>query len=247
MTIQSILSQVQANQLSIEQAIALLSHTSVDNFAVLDTNRQQRTGISEVIYGENKNIEQLFQLIDVMHENNQNIFVTRLHEEKLDALSERYPAAQIHKIGRTFYWGMQKKAVSQHTIAVVSAGTSDLPVVEECVQTIVAQGYTATKIVDVGVAGIHRLFHRLDDIKQAAVVIVVAGMEGALASVVGGLVDSPVIAVPTSVGYGASFGGVSALLTMLNSCASGITVVNIDNGFGAAIAAIQIIRAIEKK
>ena len=127
-------------------------------------------------------------------------------------------------------------------ISIVAAGTSDLPVVEEAYETIVALGFQAMKIVDVGVAGIHRLFNRLDDIRGAKVVIVVAGMEGALASVVGGLVDKPVIAVPTSVGYGASFGGISALLTMLNSCSSGVTVVNIDNGFGAAFAASQMMR-----
>ncbi|MNI58699.1 N5-carboxyaminoimidazole ribonucleotide mutase [compost metagenome] len=165
---------------------------------------------------------------------NTNILGTRATEEMYVAVKEICPEASYNSIGKTIVVEMKKEEVTESYIAIVSAGTSDLYVVEEAVETAKLFGNRVEKITDVGVAGIHRLFAKLDIIKGAKVVIVVAGMEGALASVIGGLVDKPVIAVPTSVGYGANFGGVAALLSMLNSCASGVSVVNIDNGFGAA-------------
>ncbi len=177
-----------------------------------------------------------------MVEKGVNILATRASQDVFNAVVEKCPSARYNTLGRTITINTHDVSSSMDFVAIVAAGTSDLPVVEEAYETVMALGFRAEKIVDVGVAGIHRLFARLDIIREAKVIIVVAGMEGALASVVGGLVDKPIIAVPTSVGYGASFGGISALLTMLNSCSSGVTVVNIDNGFGAGFAAAQIMR-----
>jgi NCAIR mutase (PurE)-related protein len=169
-----------------------------------------------------------------MMETSHNILATRATEEMAAEIKKLSPDAQYNLLGRTISIVKETQTLTESYIAIVCAGTSDLPVVEEAAETALLLGNKVEKVVDVGVAGIHRLFSKLEVIRGAKVVIVVAGMEGALASVVGGLVSKPVIAVPTSVGYGASFGGISALLTMLNSCAAGVSVVNIDNGFGAA-------------
>jgi hypothetical protein len=172
-----------------------------------------------------------------LQEKGVNILGTRASQALYDEVRQKLPQAVYNPLGRTIHIVNEPLKETEHYIAIVCAGTSDLPVVEEAYETARLLGNKVVKITDVGVAGIHRLFAKMDLIRGARVVIVVAGMEGALASVVGGMVDKPVIAVPTSVGYGASFGGVSALLTMLNSCASGVSVVNIDNGFGAAYSA----------
>ena len=176
-----------------------------------------------------------------------NILVTRVSQQKADQMLQAYPDMTYRDDAQVMLWQQTALTPTTHKIAVVTAGTSDLKVAEEAALTAEAFGNVVSRVYDVGVAGIHRLFARLDVIRDAQVVIVIAGMEGALASVVGGLVDKPVIAVPTSVGYGSSFGGMSALLTMLNSCASGITVVNIDNGFGAGYSASQINYLTENK
>lgn len=212
-------------------------------FATLDTDRHRRTGIPEVIYSEGKNPQQLAEIARRLFDKGIPLLATRATREKYEAVLEKVPGAIYHDMARTIVYKGEKNPDSDNYIAVVSAGTSDIPVSEEAAITAEFLGTRVERIYDVGVAGIHRLFNRMDLIKNASVVIVVAGMEGALASVVGGLVDKPVIGVPCSAGYGANFGGVSALLAMLNSCAAGVSVVNIDNGFGAACQAHLITNA----
>lgn len=208
------------------------------DFAKIDFDRQKRTGYPEVIYGAGKTVTELKKIIFAMLEQNLPILVTRVDAMKAAILGEQFPALHYNARAEVLATKPAQELVGK--IAIVTAGTSDLKVAEEAAETALFLGNQVNRIYDVGVAGIHRLFARLDEIRAAQVVIVIAGMEGALASVVGGLVAKPVIAVPTSIGYGSNFGGMTALLTMLNSCASGITVVNIDNGFGAAYSASMI-------
>jgi NCAIR mutase (PurE)-related protein len=209
-------------------------------FAQVDTHRALRKGFPEVIFGSGKTPEQILKIAGKLLEHNQNVLATRITARHAQVVRRKYPRAVYHELARCLT--IAKKPVSKRpgTIAVVCAGTSDLPVAEEAAVTAEFMGNRVERVNDVGVAGVHRLFSRLETIQRANVVVVVAGMEGALPSVVAGLVSRPVIAVPTSVGYGASFGGLAALLGMLNSCGSGVTVVNIDNGFGAGYAASQI-------
>ncbi len=209
-------------------------------FAKVDHHRAIRNGYPEVIYCEGKTINQIVEIVERLMEKNNNILATRASREVYDAISEITCDAEYHRDARIVVVKRKKILVSEKEIAVITAGTSDIPVAEEAAITAEVLGNKVNRIYDVGVAGIHRLLSKMDVISRANVIIVVAGMEGALASVVGGLVDKPVVAVPTSVGYGANFGGLSALLTMLNSCASGIGVVNIDNGFGAGYLASNI-------
>lgn len=217
-------------------------------FAVIDHSRLKRCGMPEVIYCENKTADQITGISKAIIKKKAPLLGTRLSQEKFDKIKKELPKVKYDKLGKTFYYA-PKGSVKQKSsrIAVICAGTSDIPVAQEAAVTASIFGNKVTKIYDVGVAGIHRLFENKNKMKNANVLIVVAGMEGALPSVIGGLVDLPVIAVPTSVGYGASFKGVAALLGMLNSCASGVTVVNIDNGFGAACAASRITNLIDKK
>ena len=241
--LEAMLAQVKAGEVTVNDAAKTLSLESGFgdmDFAMIDNHREMRVGYPEVIYGEGKTGEQVSTIASYMDGNGQNVLVTRAGEAMFEAVKEKCPKAEYNAIGRTIVIMNKEKAPTAHKIAIVAAGTSDLAVVEEAYETAKILGNDVEKIVDVGVAGIHRLFNRLDQIREARVVIVVAGMEGALASVLGGLVDKPVIAVPTSVGYGANLGGVAALLSMLNSCASGVSVVNIDNGFGAAYSASMI-------
>ena len=209
-------------------------------FAQVDMHRALRKGFPEVIFGAGKTPEQVVKIATKLIEREQNVLVTRITLEHAKALRKKFKKAVHHKLARCVT--IEKKLLPKHTgsIAVICAGTSDLPVAEEAAVTAEIMGNNVVRIVDVGVAGLHRILARLDTLQKANVLVVVAGMEGALPSVVAGLVSKPVIAVPTSVGYGASFGGVAALLGMLNSCGSGVTVVNIDNGFGAGYAASQI-------
>lgn len=203
-------------------------------FAKLDLQRQQRCGFPEVVYCAGKTVNQSVRILDILMEKYDNVIGTRADKAVYDALAGRHPAAQYHELARMVYQHKDKTVVNgDRLISVITAGTSDIPIAEEAALTAEIMGNRVERIYDVGVAGIHRLLARVDDIRRANVNIVVAGMEGALASVVGGLVDKPVIAVPTSIGYGANFHGLSALLAMLNSCAAGVSVVNIDNGFGA--------------
>ena len=223
-------------ELKLEETAAKLSSGGLEEmgFATLDTDRHRRTGIPEVIYSEGKTAQQLAEIAGRLHARGIPVLATRATREKYEAVLEQVPGAIYHELARAIVYQAEEKAIPEKYIAVVSAGTSDMPVSEDAAITAEFLGSRVERIYDVGVAGIHRLFNRMDLISNAAVIIVVAGMEGALASVVGGLVDIPVIGVPCSTGYGANFGGVSALLAMLNSCAAGVSVVNIDNGFGAA-------------
>ena len=219
-------------------------------FAKIDNTRKKRQGVGEVIYGEGKTAEQIAKIVDKMKENGQNqILITRLSQEKADFLKENEPDLKYFEICKIAIIGniIINSGEKQKPIVVCCAGTSDLSVAEEAAMTLEFLGNKTERLYDVGVAGLHRLLSKLEILNQASVIIAVAGMEGALASVIGGLVSCPVVAVPTSVGYGSSFGGLAALLSMLNSCASGVTVVNIDNGFGAAMAANRMVKSIGSK
>lgn len=209
-------------------------------FAQVDTHRALRKGFPEVIFGAGKTPAQVVGIATKLLEHSQNVLVTRIAPKHAKALKKKFKTAKHHELARCVT--IEKKPLPKRpgTIAVICAGTSDLPVAEEAALTADIMGNTVVRITDVGVAGLHRILARMETLQQANVLVVVAGMEGALPSVVAGLVSKPVIAVPTSVGYGASFGGVAALLGMLNSCGSGVTVVNIDNGFGGGYAASQI-------
>lgn len=234
--IKNLLEAVKNNELNIDDALKNLEDLPFKDlgFAMIDNHRELRVGYPEVIYCAGKTPEQVKEIVKFMLTKDNNILGTRATEEMYKAVKEICEEAEYNKLGRTITIKKKEQELTESYIAIVSAGTSDLPVVEEAYETAKILGNRVEKIADVGVAGIHRLFSKLEIIRGAKVVIVIAGMEGALASVMGGLVHNPVIAVPTSVGYGANFGGISALLSMLNSCASGVSVVNIDNGFGAA-------------
>ena len=215
-------------------------------FASVDHHRALRQGVPEVIFGEPKTAEQIIGIAREIASSGQNVFVTRIDAAKAAAIADALPAFKYAAVARTGAIVSAPVPTRKGTVAVVTAGTSDLPVSEEAVETLLAVGLTPMRMYDVGVAGLHRLLHRVDALRAADVVIVVAGMEGALPSVVGGLVSIPVVAVPTSVGYGAGASGFAALAGMLTSCASGVTVCNIDNGFGAAFAAHRMIAAAAK-
>ncbi len=240
-----LLAAVRDGQLSIADGLDRLRALPYEDVGIasIDHHRELRQGVPEVILGERKTAEQINTIMAAMARRDTNILVTRLDEDKAATVLEHFPAAEYDPLGRTLCLRQRPvETTGKGTILVVCAGTSDLSVAREAATTARMLGNPVEELVDVGVAGIHRLLSRGEQLRRAAVVIVVAGMEGALPSVVGGLVAAPVIAVPTSVGYGAAFGGVAALLGMLNSCASGVTVVNIDNGFGAAFAASRINR-----
>ena len=239
MEIKDILEKVKNQEIDINEALDLLQHQ--EDYACIDYYRQKRTGVPEIIYGAGKTKEQIAGIISQMLKHNQqNILATKVNLEKYDYLKEQFPNFQYDQLSQTFVYNGQPFSMNKGLIAVVCAGTSDLPIANEAAITARFLGNEVIQINDVGVAGLHRLLNRMNDLNQASVIIVIAGMEGALASVVGGLVSVPVIAVPTSVGYGANFHGLSALLSMLNSCASGVSVVNIDNGFGAGYMAHTI-------
>jgi NCAIR mutase (PurE)-related protein len=243
MEIRKLLEDVRSGVISPEEAEAKLKTKPFDDlgYAVVDHHRRIRNGCPEVIYCAGKSVAQVEGIIRNMLANDSNILATRASEEIAQAVRRLYPEAEWNPSARTVVIRRQPaEKTGGGKILVVTAGTSDIPVADEAVVTAEFLGNEVERLCDVGVAGLHRLLSRLDVIASANVIIVIAGMEGALASVVGGLTDKPVIAVPTSVGYGASFGGISALLSMLNSCANGVATVNIDNGFGAAYIASSI-------
>lgn len=244
--LRQILAGVGAGSLSADQAFEELKGLPYEDlgFAKVDHHRALRTGFPEVIFGEGKTADQIVQIARSLNDGAHNVLVTRLDADRAARLREAFPSAVYDDTARLATIVLAPPPiVGRGTIAVVAAGTSDLPVAQEAAVTTELLGNRVERIHDVGVSGIHRLFAHREQLRQATVLVVVAGMEGALPSVVAGLVDRPVIAVPTSVGYGASFGGLAALLAMLNSCAAGVTVVNIDNGFGAGVAASLINRA----
>jgi len=240
--IKKVLRGVKSGHVSVTQAMDTLKNLPFEDlhFAMVDHHRSLRTGYPEVIYCQGKTNRQIAMIFEKLLKRNKNIMGTRASRDVYEAVKKTAPDAVYHEAARIASVDREKIKKSKGVIAVITAGTSDIPVAEEAAVTAEKLGNEVVRVYDVGVAGIHRLFAGMDRINRAGVLIVVAGMEGALASVVGGLVDKPVIAVPTSVGYGASFGGLAALLAMLNSCASGVGVVNIDNGFGAGFLASKI-------
>jgi pyridinium-3,5-biscarboxylic acid mononucleotide synthase len=243
--LQLLLSEVAAGRRSVPDAQRDLAWLPFEEIGIarLDHHRALRQGFPEVVYGEGKSPQQLAEIAERIAARGEGMLATRVSPEGAAAALERLPrAARYDALARTLHLPApgERTPTARGTVLVVCAGTSDLPVAEEAAVTAEAFGNPVARLTDVGVAGIHRVLAERDSLLDASVVIVVAGMEGALPSVVGGLVRAPVIAVPTSVGYGAAFGGVAALLGMLNSCAAGVTVVNIDNGFGAACAASRI-------
>ena len=240
--IKDLLENVKNGSVSVDDAILRLKEKPFEDigYAKVDIHRELRQGAAEVIYGAGKTPEQIIGISKTMIENGQHtILITRLSEEAAKIVKQAHPM-EYYKAARCGVIGSIPEPDGIGKIVVATGGTSDIPVAEEAALTATVLGSEVVRLYDVGVAGIHRTLAHLDDIMRASVIIAVAGMEGALASVIGGLADCPVIAVPTSVGYGASFGGLSALLSMLNSCASGVSVVNIDNGFGAGYLANMI-------
>lgn len=247
-TVLNILEQVKSGAITVEDAekiIAAHHYTEMD-YAKLDTDRKKRTGFSEVVYCSGKKDPFLLNIYKRLYETEGEVLGTRATEHQYQFLKESIPEVMYDPVSRLLkIEPKEKKRIGK--IAVCCAGTADVPVAEEAAQTAEFFGTNVERIYDVGVSGIHRLFSKMDQIQSANCVVVVAGMEGALASVLGGLVSNPIIAVPTSVGYGASMNGLSALLTMINSCANGISVVNIDNGYGAGYIATQINRLAERR
>jgi NCAIR mutase (PurE)-related protein len=238
--IERILKSVKQGKITTDQAIGKLSHCYESlGFAEVDVARELRTGVSEAVFCEGKTRDQVVAIAQSIYKRSGRLLATRASRETYEAVAEVIPRASYNEAARLIVVGGMKKK-GRGRIAVVSAGTSDIPVAEEAAATCEFLGDRVERVYDVGVAGIHRLFGHLDSLREARVVVVAAGMEGALASVVSGLVGAPVVGVPTSVGYGASFKGLASLLGMLNSCAPGVTVVNIDNGFGAGVAASLI-------
>lgn len=248
MEMKEVLEKFKQGEISIEEAENYFRRAPFDEmgYAKLDMHRKMRSGFPEVIFCSGKADEHLLPIVERLYEANGEVFGTRASQRQYDMLKENFPEIQYDPISHIIKIEKEKKE-GEGLIAVCTAGTADIPVAEEAAQTAEYFGAKVQRIYDVGVAGIHRLFSRLDTIQSANCVVAVAGMEGALASVLGGLVDKPVIAVPTSVGYGASMNGLSALLTMINSCANGIATVNIDNGYGAGYIATQINRMGVKK
>ncbi|MCE1255130.1 MAG: nickel pincer cofactor biosynthesis protein LarB [Anaerolineae bacterium] len=239
----SLLTEVSTQKCSVDQALTILRDLPFEEstVAIIDHHRALRTGVPEVIYGAGKTPEQISIIVDRMVAANGSAIVTRASRAAVEAVRVNHPDARDYQAARLIAVGKFPEPQTEHYVAVVSAGTSDLPVAEEAALTVELLGTRVERIYDVGVAGIHRLLEKREKLWQASCVIAVAGMEGALATVIGGLVSCPTIAVPTSVGYGVSFNGLTALLAMLNSCAPGVSVVNIDNGFGAGVCAHMVL------
>lgn len=246
-----LLREVAEGVVEVEAALEVLRqgplHVDEAGTATLDLHRRMRLGLGEVVFGEGKSIEQILDILERLAQQGGPVLVTRLDDGKLRGIEAAVPNARINRVARTamVHAPVPKDASSgEPFVAIVSAGTSDQPVVEEARETCLAMDVPVESMVDVGVAGLHRLIQHLPMLRRAAAVIVVAGMDGVLPSVVGGLVPGPVFGVPTSIGYGANLGGVAALLTMLNSCAPGVMVTNIDAGFSAAVAASNVARSV---
>lgn len=239
-----LLKQVECGDLPAEKACALIAaEREVDlGFAKIDLQRHRRRGLPEVIFCPGKTPEQVIDIVGVLKEKGQNVLATRAPRELFERVVKAHPSARYHAEARAITLDVHDLPTPAGLVVIVSAGTSDIPVAEEAALVAERMGARIERVYDVGVAGLHRLVHHLELLREARALVVVAGMEGALPSVVGGLVDRPVIAVPTSIGYGTGMKGLSALLAMLNTCVPGISVVNIDNGFGAGVAAAMINR-----
>lgn len=242
--LKALLEQVRAGGVTPDAALEQIKTLPYEDlgFAKVDHQRKLRVGVPEVIFGPGKVPEHFVEIFCRLAERGNNVLATRVSAEQVAITQTRYPTAEHNPLARTLVLRQNSEKLGKGTIGIISAGTSDIPVAEEAAVTADIMGNDITRLFDVGVAGLHRLLSRSDELRAARVLVVCAGMEGALPSVVGGLVGVPVIAVPTSVGYGAAFGGIAALLGMINSCASNVSVVNIDNGFGAAYVASLINR-----
>jgi hypothetical protein len=240
--IEILLTEIRDGKKSVDEALEVLQNFPYTDlgYAKIDHHREMRTGYPEIVYCAGKTADQVVGIFRLMSGKMNNVIGTRADKDMFVSVKEVIPEAVYYPVARIISIPVKKTEPPNTKIAVITAGTSDMPVAEEAAVTAELLGNNVVRIYDAGVAGIHRLVDKLPEIKKCRVIIVIAGMEGALASVVGGLVDKPVIAVPTSVGYGANFGGISALLAMLTSCSSGVTVVNIDNGFGAGFSASMI-------
>jgi NCAIR mutase (PurE)-related protein len=243
-SLKRLLRRVATGRATVEEAARALADLPFAElgYATVDTHRSLRSGFPEVVYGERKTLRQLEGIVSALESRGQPVLVTRLSADKAEALRRRWPAALWHEEARILHLPRGRR-LRAGRVAVVCAGTSDIPVAEEAAVTAGAMGAEVARVYDVGVAGLHRLLRRRAEVQEAHAAVVVAGMEGALASVVGGLVGVPVVAVPTSVGYGANLGGISALLTMVNSCAPNVAVVNVDNGFGGGFYAALVSRS----
>ncbi|MFP4620069.1 MAG: nickel pincer cofactor biosynthesis protein LarB [Bacteroidales bacterium] len=241
-SLEQILKQIQQGQVSVSEAMSRLKYFSYDDIGhtKIDDHREYRTGYPEVIYCSGKTPVQVREIFEAMQDKEENIIATRANHETYKEVIRAIPEAEYHETARILTLKKKEIHFVKTSVSIVSAGTSDMPVAEEAAVTAKFFGNPVNRFYDVGVAGIHRLQKNIEEINRARVIVVIAGMEGALPSVVGGLADKPVIGVPTSIGYGANFQGLSALLGMLTSCASGVTVVNIDNGFGAGYIASMI-------
>ncbi|MFQ5803460.1 MAG: nickel pincer cofactor biosynthesis protein LarB [Candidatus Methylomirabilales bacterium] len=240
--VREVLEAVREGKLSTEEAVDRLKLLPYEDlgFATLDSHRSLRQGFPEVLFCPGKTVDQIVHIAERLLRQHNNLLATRATEEIADAIAKIDGAVEYNALGRTVVIRQEQRPSTTGTLLVMSAGTADIPVAEEAAVTADFLGSQVEKLYDVGVAGLHRLLHKWEELQQARVLVVAAGMDGVLPSVVGGLTSKPLIAVPTSVGYGASFGGLSALLTMLNSCAAGTAVVNIDNGFGAGVLAHRI-------
>ncbi len=244
MTIADILEKVRAGDLSPEEAIGLIPSDRESNleFARVDTDRLRRRGFPEVVFGPGKTSDQISKIMSSLREHKQNILVSRATQEQFNEIAPNHPDAIFHEHARCITVDVTDLPPGIPGVTVVSAGTADLPVAEEAALVAERLGAEVDRVYDIGIAGLHRVLSQVERLRKANVLVIVAGMEGALPSVVGGLVDIPIIAVPTSVGYGTGADGLAALLSMLNTCVPGITVVNIDNGFGAGVSAAMINR-----
>ncbi len=247
--IKELLENVKAGKVEIAEALSALKSLPYEDlgFAKIDTHRDLRKGFPEVILCKGKTLEQVAKIVERHSSGNQVIMATKASKEVYQAISKVRADATYYEAARIVVIGQERRRMTDKTILVVTAGTADLPVAEEAAVTAEVMGNAVERLYDVGVAGVHRLFDNTEKLFQADVIVVVAGMEGALVSLVAGLVDKPLVAVPTSVGYGASFDGLAALLAMLNCCAPGVAVVNIDNGFGAGYFASVVNRMGEEK
>ena len=243
--LKNLLEKIKNGTIDIDEAVQKLKLLPFEDigFAAIDHHRDLRRGFPEVVYARGKRVEEIIAIVEKMVEKGENVLITRLADTKAKRITKHFPASHYYPLSKVLTIEvMPREKKGKGTVLVISAGTADIPVAEEAAITATFMGNDVETLFDVGVAGLHRLLQNHKTIMNASVIVVVAGMEGALPSIVGGLVDKPVIAVPTSTGYGASFRGLSALLGMLNSCAAGVTVVNIDNGFGAGYAASLINR-----
>jgi NCAIR mutase (PurE)-related protein len=246
MNVRAILEGLANGAINVSDALSKLAISPLVELegAVVDVHRQLRQGVPEVIFGEGKSEAQILAIAQTLLDRQQNVLVTRTSPAALAAIAQAFPSAQLHPLARTARIEIEPPPARDFRVAIMTAGTTDLPVAEEANETLLAVGIRAERVVDVGVAGLHRLLSRLETLRQQDALIVIAGMEGALPSVVAGLVATPVVAVPTSVGYGSALGGLTPMMAMLTSCGSGVTVVNIDNGFGAAMAVFRMATAL---